>query len=189
MAEEFDLTGKTALVTGASQGLGRRFAEVLAAHGAAVALAARQTDKLAALAGDIQARGGRATVPLDVTDCAAIETVAKAEDAFALDILVNNAGVAVTRRFLEVTPEVDRVLDAIAWLFFSPKASPSGWSRAAVGRSSISPRSLAKMSSARYRPIARPRPVFCISPGRWRWNWPKPGCASTPSRRAISKPR
>ena len=85
MAEEFDLTGKTALVTGASQGLGRRFAEVLAAHGAAVALAARQTDKLAALAGDIQARGGRAfTVPLDVTDCAAIETaVAKVEDAFA----------------------------------------------------------------------------------------------------------
>ena len=40
MAGEFDLTGKTALVTGASQGLGRRFAEVLAAHGAAVALAA-----------------------------------------------------------------------------------------------------------------------------------------------------
>ena len=73
MAGEFDLTGKTALVTGASQGLGRRFAEVLAAHGAAVALAARQTDKLAALAADIEGQGGRAfTVPLDVTDRAAI---------------------------------------------------------------------------------------------------------------------
>ena len=60
MAGEFDLTGKTALVTGASQGLGRRFAEVLAAHGAAVALAARQTDKLAALAAEIEGRGGRA---------------------------------------------------------------------------------------------------------------------------------
>ena len=115
MAGEFDLTGKTALVTGASQGLGRRFAEVLAAHGAAVPLAERQTDKLAALAADIEGRGGRAfTVPLDVTDCAAIAAaVAEVEAAFApLDILVNNAGVAVTRRFLEVTPEdYDRVLD------------------------------------------------------------------------------
>jgi len=74
MAEGFNLTGKTALVTGASQGLGRRFAEVLADKGAAVAVAARQTDKLASLAAEIEGRGGTALpVAMDVTDVAAIE--------------------------------------------------------------------------------------------------------------------
>jgi short-subunit dehydrogenase len=63
-----------ALVTGASQGLGRRFAEVLAGHGAAVGLAARQVDRLRAIEAGIRGRGGRAaSVALDVGDVDSIE--------------------------------------------------------------------------------------------------------------------
>jgi 3-oxoacyl-[acyl-carrier protein] reductase len=101
-----DLSGRVALVTGASQGLGRRFAQVLAAHGAAVGLAARQTDKLDELAKQIEGQGGRATsVALDVTDQASIEAaIATVADTLgAIGILVNNAGVAVPKPVLEQT--------------------------------------------------------------------------------------
>ena len=60
MSDLFDVSQETILVTGASQGLGRQFARVLAAHGAAVALAARQTDKLKSLEEEIRGKGGRA---------------------------------------------------------------------------------------------------------------------------------
>ena len=73
MTDLFDLAGKIALVTGASQGLGQRFARVLAEHGAAVGLAARQLNKLAELEREIADGGGRvASVALDVTDHASI---------------------------------------------------------------------------------------------------------------------
>ena len=69
MAGLFDLSKEIILVTGASQGLGRQFARVLSAHGASVALAARQTAKLESLEGEIRAKGGRAAaVQMDVTD-------------------------------------------------------------------------------------------------------------------------
>lgn len=108
MADLFDLTGRVALVTGASQGLGRRFAEVLAARGAAVCLAARQTEKIAALADDLRTRGGRSyAVALDVTDASAVSrAIADCEAALGpLDILVNNAGVAISKPFLEQADE------------------------------------------------------------------------------------
>lgn len=110
-----DLTGKVALVTGASQGLGARFAETLAASGAAVAVAARQVAKLEDLAERIGAAGGKAhAVAMDVTDPASV--AAAIEDAEAalgpLDVLVNNAGIAVQKPFLEMSPEdYDQVLD------------------------------------------------------------------------------
>lgn len=91
-----DLAGQVAVVTGASQGIGRAIAETLAANGATVALVARSAGKLADVAAAIQAAGGKAEVfPCDVTHGEAIAAVIEAvvEKLGRLDILVNNAGV------------------------------------------------------------------------------------------------
>ncbi len=92
----FDLSGAVALVTGASSGLGRRFAKVLAANGATVALAARRADRLTALAGEIAAAGGTAVaVACDVTDKDSVTAAFDAVEAEAgpVTVLVNNAGI------------------------------------------------------------------------------------------------
>ncbi len=104
----FDLTGKVALVTGASSGLGVRFAEVLAENGAAVALVARRTDRLAALKSRIEASGKRAVaIEADVCDRAAMRRAFEAaEQAFGtVTILVNNAGVVQSGRAIELAEE------------------------------------------------------------------------------------
>ncbi|MFA1542544.1 SDR family NAD(P)-dependent oxidoreductase [Actinomadura monticuli] len=91
-----DLTGQVALVTGATSGLGRRFAKVLAAAGATVAVAGRRAERLETLVKEIEEDGGRAhAVPLDVRDAEAIKAaVASVEEACGLiTILVNNAGI------------------------------------------------------------------------------------------------
>ncbi|MFM8633986.1 MAG: 3-oxoacyl-[acyl-carrier-protein] reductase [Planctomycetia bacterium] len=91
-----DLSGQVAIVTGASQGIGRAIAEVLAANGAAVALVARSANKLAEVAAAIHSTGGAAEVfPCDVSNAEAISAVVDAvvEKMGRLDILVNNAGV------------------------------------------------------------------------------------------------
>jgi NAD(P)-dependent dehydrogenase (short-subunit alcohol dehydrogenase family) len=109
------LAGRVALVTGASSGLGRHFARLLARHGARVAIAARRTDALATLAAEIAAEGGIADpVALDVRDPASVSAAvaAVAAKAGALDILVNNAGVAMTKPALLTTEDEWRqVLD------------------------------------------------------------------------------
>ena len=124
----FDLSGRTALVTGASQGLGRRFAKVLAEHGAGVGLAARQVDKCRELQDEIERQGGRAaSVALDVTaGVAPIEAALDAtEQALGkIDILVNNAGVAVSKPVLEQSEaDWDRVIDTnLKGAFFTAQA-------------------------------------------------------------------
>jgi NAD(P)-dependent dehydrogenase (short-subunit alcohol dehydrogenase family) len=105
---EVNLEGKIALVTGASSGLGERFAKVLAAGGAQVVLASRRVERLKELRAEIEADGGAAhVVQLDVTDYASIRAaVAHAEtEAGPIDILVNNSGVSTTQRLIDVTAE------------------------------------------------------------------------------------
>jgi NAD(P)-dependent dehydrogenase (short-subunit alcohol dehydrogenase family) len=104
----FDLRRKVALVTGASSGLGRRFALVLARAGAKVGLAARRLDALEALAGEIREAGGEAaSVRLDVTDVVGIsEALAQLERALGpVDVLVNNSGMSISKRLLEQSEE------------------------------------------------------------------------------------
>jgi 3-oxoacyl-[acyl-carrier protein] reductase len=128
MRDAFDLSGKVALVTGASQGLGRRFAKVLTEHGAAVALAARQVEKLAELEREIATAGGRAaSVALDVTALPAIEEALDGiEQALGpIEVLVNNAGVAVSKGVLEQTEaDWNRVIDTnLKGAFFTAQAA------------------------------------------------------------------
>lgn len=95
---EFDLTGRVAFVTGASSGLGRRFAKVLAQAGADVAIAGRRAARLTDLTAEIEALGRKCVgVPLDVTGAAAIAPAFDAAEAALgpIDILVNNAGMNV----------------------------------------------------------------------------------------------
>ncbi len=108
MGNPFDIHDRVALVTGASSGLGRRFAEVLAEAGARVALAARRLDRLEALAADINVRDRRAlAVEMDVTDRESVKrALARAETELGpLAIVVNNAGIAVPRSALAETEE------------------------------------------------------------------------------------
>jgi 3-oxoacyl-[acyl-carrier protein] reductase len=108
-AQLFNLAGKVALVTGASSGLGVRFAEVLADNGAAVVLVARRADRLAVLKSKIEAAGGKAiAVEADVRDRVAMRAAYDAaEKAFGTaTILINNAGVAHADRAVELSEEV-----------------------------------------------------------------------------------
>ncbi len=115
MSYHIDLSGRVALVTGASSGLGAQFARVLAKAGAGVALAGRRVERLKTLRAEIEAEGGDAhVVPLDVTDHDSIKAaVAHTETEMGtIDILVNNSGVASSQKLVEVTPEdFDTIFD------------------------------------------------------------------------------
>lgn len=104
----FSLRDKVALVTGASQGIGRATALALAEAGAKVAVAARNAEKLAALVAEIEGRGGAAlAVPMDVADAAQVKAGIQAVlGKFGrLDILVNNA--AITRDTLALRMKLE----------------------------------------------------------------------------------
>jgi NAD(P)-dependent dehydrogenase (short-subunit alcohol dehydrogenase family) len=98
-----EATQPVALVTGAGRGIGRAIAGALAADGLHVALVARSPEQLDAVAAEIAARGGRATVvPADVTDPARVErVVAEAAALGDLRVVVNNAGLDLERRLVE----------------------------------------------------------------------------------------
>ena len=98
----FDLTGKTALVTGASGGLGGAIARALYGQGARVTLSGTRREALEALAGEL---GSRAHVlPCDLADAAAVEALVPTAEAAmgSLDILVNNAGVTRDNLFMRM---------------------------------------------------------------------------------------
>jgi hypothetical protein len=159
---ELRLDGKTALVTGASSGLGWRFATTLAAAGARVALAARRTERLETLKAEIERTGGRAhALALDVTDVASVRAgVAAAEAALGpLDILVNNSGVSVTKRAGEIEEaDYDFVMDTNAkGAFFVAQAA---------GRAMIAakrPGRIVNIASAAGLRVLGQLSVYCMS--------------------------
>ena len=119
----FDLDGQTAFITGASSGLGHRFALTLARAGARVALAARRVDRLESLAQEIEGFGGRALCfELDVTDETSVNAAVDGAETElgALTIVVNNAGVALPKPAVKHTVEdYDYIIDTNlkgAWL-------------------------------------------------------------------------
>lgn len=123
MNDMMNLSGRVALVTGASGGLGEHFARVLARAGARVVLAARRLDRLEAVADAIRSDGGQAlAVQADVTNVAAVrEAFDQAERELATPtIVVNNSGLARPRPVLEIDDEEwDLVIDTNlrgAWL-------------------------------------------------------------------------
>lgn len=108
MSYQIDLSGRVALITGASSGLGTQFAKTLASAGAAVVLAGRRVERLKTLRAEIEAGGGDAhVVTVDVTDRDSIRAaVAHAETEMGtLDILVNNSGVSTTQKLVDVSEE------------------------------------------------------------------------------------
>jgi NAD(P)-dependent dehydrogenase (short-subunit alcohol dehydrogenase family) len=122
--DEFLLTDRVAIVTGASSGLGVAFAHALSQAGASVVLAARRTDRLASVAAAIAAGGGRAmSVPVDVADpdsCSALAGAAMAEFG-RIDILVNNAGLGTAYPATRETPDqfrsvIDVNLNGSYWM-------------------------------------------------------------------------
>ena len=104
-SELFDISGRVALVTGASSGLGTRFAELLAVNGAAVGLVARRGERLAGVASRIKAAGGRAVaVEADVCDRDAMTRAFDGVEAQfgTVTILINNAGIAHADRAVDM---------------------------------------------------------------------------------------
>src|SRR5215471_12297180 len=115
MTYAISLEGRNALVTGASSGLGRHFAESLARAGAAVAVAARRRNSLEQVRSEITSAGGKAVVvAMDVTSPSSIAASIDyaTTQLGSLDILVNNAGVTLTKPVLEIEErEWDQLVD------------------------------------------------------------------------------
>lgn len=108
MLSQFDLTGRTALVTGSTRGLGRAMALALAEAGAAIVINGRDAEAAESARAELEAAGARTLVALgDVTVRADVERIRDAAVAAfgRIDILVNNAGVCIHRPALEVTDE------------------------------------------------------------------------------------
>jgi len=139
MNSPFDLTGKVALVTGASRGLGLAFARALGSAGADLAITSRRTADLASSLGELRQLGRRVEpFALDVRDEASIRAaVAAVEAAFGkIDILVNNAGCNIRKPALDVTWEDwNTILDTnLRGSFFVAQAVARGMIARGAGR-------------------------------------------------------
>jgi NAD(P)-dependent dehydrogenase (short-subunit alcohol dehydrogenase family) len=135
----FDLSGKIALVTGTSRGLGQYFARALARAGADLAITSRNKNTLQTFAGELEALGRRAFCEdLDVRDYFSIQkAVAAVENHFGrIDILVNNAGCNIRKAALEVSwDDWNTILDTnLRGSFFVAQAVARGMVQRGYGR-------------------------------------------------------
>lgn len=135
----FDLTGRVALVTGASSGIGRASALALAMQGAKVAVCARRLEKLEALVSEIKARGKEAiAIQMDITKKEdVVGAVAKTVATFGkLDILLNDAGALDYSPFLEMTEEKwDLIIDTnLKGYFYAAQAAAKEMAKNKWGR-------------------------------------------------------
>jgi gluconate 5-dehydrogenase len=135
----FDLSGKVALVTGTSRGLGQYFARALARAGADIAITSRNRNSLAAFADEIQALGRQTfSAELDVRDHNSIQSaIAAIEDHFGkIDILVNNAGCNIRKPALDVSwDDWNTILDTnLRGSFFVAQAVARGMIQRGYGR-------------------------------------------------------
>jgi NAD(P)-dependent dehydrogenase (short-subunit alcohol dehydrogenase family) len=151
-----DLSDIRVLVTGASSGLGEGFARMLAAQGAAVAVAARRSDRLERLVDEIRAAGGRASaVTIDVGDVGSIDRgIDEAQAALGpIDVLLNNAGISATHRLEDVTEgEFDAILGTnVRGAFFVAQRFARRWLERRVPWGAI----VNVASSAGLRPLAQ----------------------------------
>ncbi|MBQ0756950.1 MAG: SDR family NAD(P)-dependent oxidoreductase, partial [Amphritea sp.] len=114
-SERFSLAGKTTLITGASSGLGRHFAQVLANAGSTVVITARRLERLQSLVVEIESAGGKAlAIQMDVTDNSSIEAAFDTAQAQlgCIDILINNAGVGDPQGFMDMSEDAwDSMMD------------------------------------------------------------------------------
>ena len=154
LLDRFGLEGKTALISGASSGLGRHFADVLSQAGAKVALTARRKDRLEMAVRDIEASGGTAiAVAMDVTKKgdvhAAFETAS--ENFGSIDIVINNAGVPSHSWFVDVDDEEWRsVMDVnLDGAFYVAQAAARHMTARGAGGSIINTASVAGLSPVR----------------------------------------
>jgi NAD(P)-dependent dehydrogenase (short-subunit alcohol dehydrogenase family) len=136
----FDLTGRSAIITGGSRGLGQEMARALAEAGADVLITSRNADRIAAVADELACQTGRKVLGLtgDVTDRRhADAAVAAAMEAFGrLDILVNNAGINIREPITAVTDEHFLQVQAtnVTGLFYFCRAAAVEMIRAGYGR-------------------------------------------------------
>jgi NAD(P)-dependent dehydrogenase (short-subunit alcohol dehydrogenase family) len=135
----FDLSGKVAIVTGTSRGLGQHFARALAKAGADLVLTSRDAAALQPFKAEIESMGRKAfALPLDVRDLKSIESMAAAAQAHfgKIDILVNNAGCNVRKPALEVTwDDWNLILDTnLRGTFFVSQAVAKGMVERKYGR-------------------------------------------------------
>lgn len=157
------LAGRVALVTGASQGVGRAIALAYAAQGAELVLAARNAVALEAVATEVTALGARVhTIPCDVTDTAQVEALAyqARERTGGVSILVNNAGIAGSHRLIGHPDELwDRIIAVNLTAVFRitraivPQMIEQGWGRVimiASIASRIGPRYMLAYSASKH---------------------------------------
>jgi len=152
--DRFGLEGKTALITGASSGLGRHFADVLSQAGAKVALAARRKDRLDIAVSEIEASGGVAiAVVMDVLKNGDVQGAFEyVSDQFGgIDIVINNAGVPSHSWFVDVSHEEWRsVMDVnLDGAFYVAQAAARHMSARAMGGSIINTASVAGLAPVR----------------------------------------